>query len=259
MVIINADDFGLDARVNAAIVECFARGYCSSTTLMANMPGFEEACELVRCQGLSEHVGVHLVLTSGTPLTDRMRNCPRFCDTAGRFCLVRTGRLFLLASYEKEALFEELRAQVLRCREQGVTLTHADSHKHIHVEWAIASAAMRVCRAEGIPWLRLARNCRPRGTLLRAAYRHLLNWRIARAGLARTRYFGTPNDYRRLVARRGALPDAQHFEILMHPTLDDGGALVDSISGVRLADCLPPEEARGRAVSFAGKQYRAAT
>ena len=43
--IINADDFGLSSSVNK-IVESFNNGLINSTTLMANMPGFEEAVEL---------------------------------------------------------------------------------------------------------------------------------------------------------------------------------------------------------------------
>ena len=45
-IIINADDFGLNSSVNKAIVESFNNGLINSTTLMANMPGFEEAVEM---------------------------------------------------------------------------------------------------------------------------------------------------------------------------------------------------------------------
>jgi chitin disaccharide deacetylase len=40
---INADDFGLNSSVNKAIIEAFDNNYINSTTLMANMPGFDEA------------------------------------------------------------------------------------------------------------------------------------------------------------------------------------------------------------------------
>ena len=62
MLIINADDFGKNRDVNQAVVECFERGLCSSTTIMPNMPGFEEACRLVHEKGLVSHVGIHAVL-----------------------------------------------------------------------------------------------------------------------------------------------------------------------------------------------------
>ena len=42
-IIVNADDFGLDAAVNKGIMEAFSSGILSSATIMANCPGFEEA------------------------------------------------------------------------------------------------------------------------------------------------------------------------------------------------------------------------
>ena len=41
-IIVNADDFGMRAEVNQAIVDAFEQRLISSTTLMANMPGFGE-------------------------------------------------------------------------------------------------------------------------------------------------------------------------------------------------------------------------
>ena len=86
-MIVNADDFGLSPRVNEAIVRAFDEGLISSTTVMANMPAFAEASAIARDRGLLDHVGAHLVLTEGEPLTDTMRHCRRFCDADGRFTL----------------------------------------------------------------------------------------------------------------------------------------------------------------------------
>ena len=43
--IVNADDFGRNSRANQRINECFQNNKISSTTVMANMPGFDEAIE----------------------------------------------------------------------------------------------------------------------------------------------------------------------------------------------------------------------
>ena len=88
-MIVNADDFGLSPRVNQAIVRAFDEGLISSTTVMANMPAFAEASAIARDRGLLDHVGAHLVLTEGDPLTDTMRRCGRFCDADGRFTFWR--------------------------------------------------------------------------------------------------------------------------------------------------------------------------
>ena len=47
-LIVNADDFGLTAGVNRAIVEAQERGIVTSATLMANARAFEEAATLAR-------------------------------------------------------------------------------------------------------------------------------------------------------------------------------------------------------------------
>jgi len=49
-LIINADDFGLTAGVNRAIVEAHERGVVSSATLMANGSAFDDAVALARSQ-----------------------------------------------------------------------------------------------------------------------------------------------------------------------------------------------------------------
>ena len=67
-IIVNADDFGMSAEANRAIVEAFENNVISSTTLMTNMPGFEEACELAHRRRLLGKIGLHLNLTSGYPL-----------------------------------------------------------------------------------------------------------------------------------------------------------------------------------------------
>src|SRR5690348_835156 len=137
MLIVNADDLGYDAPTNAAIIESFKLGLCSSATLMANMEGFQEACELVHQYGLEEHVGVHLNLSEGIPLTEAIRRSARFCDGEGRFRLMRNERVLWLGGEDQQLLAEEIRAQIARIQSHGLTITHLDSHKNIHEEWAI--------------------------------------------------------------------------------------------------------------------------
>src|SRR5258708_34967740 len=84
-IIVNADDFGMSAETNRAIVEAFENNVISSATLMTNTPGFDEACELAHRHRLLGKIGLHLNLTSGYPLSSPIRQCPRFCDNVGMF------------------------------------------------------------------------------------------------------------------------------------------------------------------------------
>ena len=66
-LIVNADDFGFSEAVNHGILKAMEDGIVTSTSIMANMPGFAHAAALYH-----EHpdmaVGVHLNLTCYRPL-----------------------------------------------------------------------------------------------------------------------------------------------------------------------------------------------
>src|SRR3974377_816637 len=100
----------MNSEVNAAILEAFRRNLISSTTIMANMPGFEEACGIAHREKLADKIGLQLNITEGVPLSDRIRHCPRLCDERGQ--LRRGRRIFHLNPAEKVAVEEEFEAQV---------------------------------------------------------------------------------------------------------------------------------------------------
>jgi predicted glycoside hydrolase/deacetylase ChbG (UPF0249 family) len=234
-MILNADDFGYDAETNGAILQSLQRWHCSSTTLMANMPGFEEASGLAREHGLVGVIGVHWTVTEGFPLTDGIRACRLFCDTEGRFCLSRKQRVVRLSRQEEEALAAELRAQVARCRAHGIYAEHADTHRHVHEEWGILSVVIRVCRSEGIRKLRIARNMGASAGIVRSLYRRAVNHRIRRAGLARSDWFGSAADYE-YALKEGSLPAGSSVEVMVHPSWDGEGELIDATTARRFSD-----------------------
>lgn len=241
-LIVNADDFGYSESVNRAVAECFLRGYCTSTTIMANMPAFDAACEMAHRERFADRVGVHLVLTEGEPLTDRIRKCSRFCGPDGRFRLTRKERVWRLSAAEKAAVAEELRAQIARCRQHGLPLSHADSHHHIHEEWGILLIVMRVCQEEAIARIRIARNCGKSTGLSRRLYRNVANWILRRRVLARTDLFGSLADYRCLLESRLDVCDRRSVEVMIHPRYASDGSLVDTTSPCPLPLSLEKRE-----------------
>lgn len=153
-LIINADDFGLTAGVNQAILELGRAGAVTSATLMAAAETSEEAAEAwLRRPGIG--IGCHVVLVDGVPTLPPERiptlidprspaHAPRFRPTLGGF--VRD----LLRGRIREADIEaEAAAQIRRLQHLDVAVTHVDSHKHTH-------AFPRVLR----PLLRAAVLCR---------------------------------------------------------------------------------------------------
>jgi hypothetical protein len=219
-VIVNADDFGMSAESNRAITEAFEQNVISSATLMTNMPGFEEACGLAHRYGLLGKIGVHLNLTSGAPLSDPIRRCPRLCDELGMLRGRQTR--FWLSKRERLAVRVELAAQVEACLSRGLRPTHLDSHHHVHTEWAIGSVVIDVARQYGIGAVRLSRNCGPGIDLLRTLYKFAYNTRLRMHGLAKTRYFGSSADVRGILAARSG-----DVEVMVHLTSEDAGRLPD--------------------------------
>jgi len=154
-LILNADDFGLTAGVNRAIVELHRAGLLTSTTLMARAAATEEAIELARdLPALG--VGCHVVLVDGDPqLTAREiptlveRRTGRFHSTLGSF----VGRLLSghISAREIEA---EAAAQIAFLQNHGLRLTHFDTHKHLHMFPAVLRPVLRAARAAGICALR---------------------------------------------------------------------------------------------------------
>jgi chitin disaccharide deacetylase len=256
VVIVNADDFGLSETVDLAIVQAFERGLISSATLMANGTAYDHAAGLVAAAGLQEHVGLHFVLTEGAPLSEPIRRCARFCDGEGRFRGHRAaGRLVRLRRDERDAIAAELRAQLARCRRDGVPVTHLDSHHHVHTEPGVLPIAIAIARETQVPWIRLTRNLRPGVPPGARLYRTLHNLRLRRSGLARTRWFGDVDDY--AAARAAGVPEhsLHDLELMTHPALDDDLELVDfhcSRPGMRLAELVADVPRLSEAVSYTG-------
>jgi predicted glycoside hydrolase/deacetylase ChbG (UPF0249 family) len=221
--IITADDFGHSSEINQAILTSFRNGWVNSASVMANMPAFEEACSIIDAENLHGQIGVHLNLSAGRPLTEAIAGCPRFCDEDGRFRPVKTSglRVLLLSPVEQLAVREELDAQVKTCIARGLKPTHLDSHQHQHTAWAIGGIVVDIARDNGVPTIRIMRNCGPAGSLAKRLYRAMFNARLRHFALARSRYFGSIKEARWMLAR------CQDVEIMVHPHLWRG-EVVDS-------------------------------
>jgi predicted glycoside hydrolase/deacetylase ChbG (UPF0249 family) len=256
MLIINADDFGLSHEVNQAVVRAFERGLCSSCTIMPNMPGFLDACQLIRARDLRNHVGLHLTLTEGLPVTQRVRAFAVFCDRDGRFHLSRKHRVVRLSAAQKQALSEEIDGQIDRCRQQGIPITHLDSHSHVHEEWAIASLVIEAAHKWAIPRVRLCKTFGSGVSVAKRWYRGIVNSRLRKAGLAGTDRFGWPEDYLHFLRRYGGTKKTvDSWEIMTHPALD-GERLMDSWLHRPLEDTIAAVPGYEEAVSYARRQYR---
>ena len=127
----NADDFGLTAGVNRAIVEGNRSGIVTSATLMANAKASDAAIDLAKAQP-SLKTGCHVVLIDGVPLT---ANLPSLTDGSPRFrsSLKQFAFAAIRGQIAAEEIQREVEAQIRRIQSRGINLTHLDSHKHTHM------------------------------------------------------------------------------------------------------------------------------
>jgi len=257
-LIINADDFGLDARTNQGILQSFKKGLCSSTTLMSNMPGFKEASQLSREHNLLDHIGMHLVLRDGCPLTEKIRDFPKFCNQNGQLSFSPDAFFLSLDGSEKRALAEEIRAQIRRCREYGIPLTHLDAHHNLHNIWVVTSVLIPILRQEKIAYLRIKGNSDLYLLPLRIKiYTQIFNYRLRVMQLDRTRYFGSIENYLYLKNDLGAFKATDSFEISVHPRLSEKGELVGAVfdKEIDLEAQIKRIDAYRESVSYSGKRY----
>ncbi len=227
-IIINADDFGLCACVNEGIVQAHRAGALSSATIMANMPGFDQAAALAR-EYPRLGVGVHLNLVRGLPLLPEGR-VASLLGPDGRF-LGSPGRLMrrLAAGRARWAEVEaELRAQIEKTLAAGIRPSHVDSEKHMHAYPPVFRTAARLAREYGIEGIRLIREFRLSRHPAQSAKALLLTLWIARAraavreaGLVTTdRFYGICNSGRMTAAdlcRLIGRPGRGSAEIMIHP------------------------------------------
>ena len=145
-LIVNADDFGLAESVNDGIIAAHDFGILTSASLLANGSAFAHAiASSLHSPGLS--LGVHLNLSSGAPVSNAAL-IPSLVNERGELYLnpLRLGIGLLRRRIRLEHIRAELRAQVIKVFDAGVTPTHLDGHLHLHVLPQIAPLVIEIAR-----------------------------------------------------------------------------------------------------------------
>jgi len=155
-LIVNADDLGWTDGVNRGIVEAFHHGIVTSTSLLANGAAFAGGVEAARsAPGLG--VGVHLNLSDGSPVADRetvtslLNNDGEFAGGPENLLLRRARRGLSLAEVENE-----WDAQIQKVRDAGISPTHLDGHKHVHMLPGLFEIALKLAKRHDIGAIRVS-------------------------------------------------------------------------------------------------------
>jgi predicted glycoside hydrolase/deacetylase ChbG (UPF0249 family) len=155
-LIVNADDCGMSRGISDGILLGHYNGFLTSTSLMVNMPGSENALEQVSTAPRLS-VGIHLNICQGKPIAP-LGDIPTLVDANGAFHppAIMIHKLWRWQVSTRD-LEREFRAQICWMKMRGFNPTHADSHHHMHIYPAAATAFARALSAEGVQCIRAPR------------------------------------------------------------------------------------------------------
>ena len=177
-VVFSADDFGLTESVNEAVERAHRDGILTHTSLMVAAPAAADAVRRARAlPGL--RVGLHLVAIEGPAMLPPLA-IPDLVDANGQFPAdqLRLGIDYFFRPRVRRQLAAEIRAQFQAFADSGLTLDHANAHKHMHLHPTVGALMLKIGSEFGLrsirvpaePPLVMARLGVPTGLADRALY-----------------------------------------------------------------------------------------
>lgn len=145
-IVFTADDFGLSASVNQAIMTTHEQGVLNAAALMTHQPGTEEAVDMAEATP-TLCVGIHFHLTDSQPATCREWPWSTSPTVAG-FAIGFSRKARLLVA-------NELLVQWERYRELGVRCDFISFHHHLHLHPFVWREMCRVIGNDYAGWVRM--------------------------------------------------------------------------------------------------------
>ncbi len=223
--IINADDLGMSANVNSAILKCMEQGLISDTSIIVTERESFDELKSIDKSILDFSAGVHLCLTRGNSLSGKL---DFMCDQEGFF----KGKLSSsnLYQYRKE-IFDEFCHQIEEVKKLGLQISHLDSHQHIHMRIDLLPIAIRCCKEFKIPYLR-----RPsysyHDRLKSIVYSKMRSKMIRLMGVKTVDYFG---DYKQV--NNSYNTKFRYVEVMCHPAFTSNFNIVDKKKNISFDEC----------------------
>lgn len=157
-LIISGDDFGLHESINDAVEIAHNNGILTSASLVVNGEAFEHALVIAK-RNKNLGVGIHLTLNGERPVAP-IQKIPSIIDNTGKlfedhgeFCVKILRRKLLL-----EHVAIECDAQINRFLQAGLTPTHVDSHRHLHLFppiFKILTSILKKYNIKNIRWMNI--------------------------------------------------------------------------------------------------------
>ena len=234
-LIIHADDFGLSDSINNGIAQAHKYGILTSASVMPTAAATQAALELVRNLPNLD-IGIHLTLVDELPALDPAA-VPSLVTSCGRFH--KHARVFaaryLVGRVNLDEVRQELGAQIELILDSGTTVSHLDSHQHVHMLPGIFRVVADLAKKYRIPAIRLPRepvrrymfeNLYLAGRVSELLVLNLLCRYANPAGLMTSDSFagfvhGGQLDARNMLTVLANLPTSGTCELMCHPAADD--------------------------------------
>ena len=154
-LIVDADDFGRSASINAAVIRAHREGILTTASLMVNEPACAEAVALAR-ENPRLGVGLHLTLLCGRSALPP-EQIPGLVNARGEFTnnSAGAGCRYFFDRRLRSQLRAELLAQFQRFAATGLPLDHVNGHLHMHLHPTIFGLLMELQDKLGFKHLRL--------------------------------------------------------------------------------------------------------
>jgi hopanoid biosynthesis associated protein HpnK len=154
-VTFSADDFGMSEAVNEGIEKAHRDGILQAASLMVAAPAAADAVRRAKANP-SLRVGLHLVVIEG-PAALPYSEIPDLVDEAGQFASdqLRLGLNYCFRPRIRRQLWAEIQAQFAAFAATGLTLDHANAHKHMHLHPTVGAMLLRAGSAHGLRRIRI--------------------------------------------------------------------------------------------------------
>lgn len=154
-LLLNVDDFGMASPINEAADRLLGVHPAVGLSIMPTGSAFGEAVTIARNHG--QDLGVHLTLVEDKPLSSKVNSKD---STPGLNPPPQNYKQFiaryLRGSIRREDIKQEIELQIKRVLSAGLTVSHIDSHQHLHLLPGLFNIVLEMARKHNIPYVRTA-------------------------------------------------------------------------------------------------------
>ena len=231
-LIINADDFGFNSNINAAIAYCLLNNIINSTTIMVNTIGFEEAIELAKKFNFQDKIGIHVNLSHGKPLTDL--SSTGLINDDGLFNRKSLSNpCIFFSTHVKNKIKNEIIQQYDKLMAFNVEPTHIDSHHSVHTIPWVANLFIEFAKQKNKK-IRVSHD-RFQKNIIQIAYNKFLNQQYKKHKINFSdkleKVSSFTKDYDKL--RHSQIT----YEVMVHPGYENN-VLIDTVDLTNLEDSI---------------------